>query len=91
MKIGQFVSCVKDFSKVPFSEQQITLDERRAAVKNLNDNKAPGIDGLMPEFYKMFWEHLETMYYDMLTESFSSGKLPCSTCKSVITLIYTVV
>ena len=43
------------------SENPITLEEIRLAVGKLKDNKAPGVDGLTPEFYKMFWDELETL------------------------------
>ena len=70
------------------SENQITLEEIFFAVEKLKDNKAPGVDGLTPEFYKMFWDKLESLYYDMINESFTKGILPSSTHQSVITLIH---
>ncbi len=38
---------------------ELTIDECTNAVKHLKTNKAPGSDGLTPEFYKTFWDDVK--------------------------------
>ena len=57
-KIEEYLSQLKNGKKSNkekiFSENQITLDEIRKAVINLKTIKHLGVDGLTPEFYKVF-------------------------------------
>lgn len=67
----------------PFSITEITT-----ALKSLNKGKAPGIDGLTPEFYCFFWPELNSFFYDVfVTNALPNGKLPRTAQKSVLTLI----
>ena len=36
----------------------MTLGEISFAVKNMNTNKSPGLDGLTVEFFRKFWDLL---------------------------------
>ena len=38
-----------------FCEYFPTIEECTEAVKNMKNNKSPGLDGIPPEFYKFFW------------------------------------
>ena len=40
-------------------DSQITLQELGHALSKLNNNSAPGIDGLPIPFYKTFWNKLK--------------------------------
>jgi hypothetical protein len=71
-----------------FCDQSLTVDELGAALKILSNGKAPGIDGLPTEFFKMFWDDLKDVFLDVLNESFHKGVLPESMRMSVIALIY---
>ena len=51
-------------------------------------NKSPGIDGLTPEFYKHFWNTLQTPLCDMINETYTTGHLPESSKLAVVSLIY---
>uniref|UniRef100_A0A8D3EEN3 Reverse transcriptase domain-containing protein n=1 Tax=Scophthalmus maximus TaxID=52904 RepID=A0A8D3EEN3_SCOMX len=53
----------------------------------MQGGKAPGIDGLPPEFYKTFWEELKTDIMDVFTESFGDCSLPQSCRRAVLTLL----
>ena len=43
-------------------EQEITLDEQGKAVMSLSNNKACGVDGIPIDWYKVFWERLNTFF-----------------------------
>ena len=57
------------------------------AVTQLNNSKAPGLDGLPAEFYKAFRNQFGRDFYSVLMHSLRTGLLPLSCRKAVITLI----
>ena len=67
----------------PFSEKEFKM-----AVQKLKPNKSPGLDGLTPEFYQLFWKDLKEPYMNMINESFSKGILPETARKSVVALTF---
>ena len=66
----------------------ITKEEIYDVVINLKQNKSPGADGLTSEFFQNFWDQLDSLYFEMINETFEKGSLPGSTKKSLITLIF---
>lgn len=54
----------KEALEAPFSEEEL-----RKALGQLNTNKAPGSDGLPPEFYGKFWHLIAPYYLDSLQSS----------------------
>ncbi len=68
-------------------DTQITLNELKTSVQQLQPNKSPGPDGLTSEFYKHFFPHLAPLYFAMLKESFETGSLPDSLNNSITTLL----
>jgi hypothetical protein len=71
-----------------FCDKSLTVDELGAALKLLSNGKAPGIDGLPTEFFKMFWDDLKDVFLNVLNESYHKGMLPDSMRMSIIALIY---
>jgi hypothetical protein len=69
-------------------EKRITKDELTHALKSLNKNKSPGIDGLTVEFLVHFWNKLGDLYFKMVNEALSRNEFPKSLRMGVITLIY---
>ena len=43
-------------------EELINEKELQEAVKSLKNNKLPGIDRLLIEFYKLYWEYLKKTF-----------------------------
>ena len=39
-------------------DTQISAEELHAALQNIKNGKAPGIDGLPADFYKVFWPEI---------------------------------
>ena len=74
--------------KKEICEKPLSITEFNQAVKKLKQNKSPGLDGIVPEFYKEFWPNIKNIYMDMVNETFINGKLPQSLTKAIITLIY---
>jgi exonuclease III len=67
--------------------REITQEEISNVIKNLPNNKAPGTDGLTYEFYKMTEDTITPVLYGVFNHALSSGIMPTSWCKSLISLI----
>lgn len=65
----------------------VTRKEIIDAIRDLQNNKAPGPDGLTPEFYKAFQDLLVNPLLNMLSHSFESGTLPGTMMDANISLI----
>ena len=65
----------------------ITLQELTAAVNNMASGKSPGLDGLPADFFKHFWHLLGQDLLDVFNECFTSGTLPPSCRRAVISLL----
>lgn len=68
-------------------DRALSLPELTDAVNHLNNNKAPGIDGLPSEFYKTFWETIGSDLLDVFNESIEDMLLPISCRRAVVTLL----
>jgi exonuclease III len=67
--------------------QEITQEEISDIIKHLPNNKSPGSDGLTYEFYKLTEEKITPLLHKIFNQVLSSGALPKSWCKNLITLI----
>ena len=65
----------------------ISIEELDQAVKQLNKNKTPGLDGLTSEFYLCFWPMLKNDLFQVLQKSIQHQSLPTSCRRAVITLL----
>ena len=65
----------------------LTPDELDLAVKQLSNNKAPGLDGLSCEFFQHFWPLLKNDLLSVFNHAITSGNLPQSFQRSIISLI----
>lgn len=43
-----------------------SLEELESAVRSLNRGKSPGLDGLPPEFYVVFWDQVGRLILDSI-------------------------
>lgn len=66
----------------PFSEEEFF-----ASLNELNKGKAPGSDGLTPEFYLFFWDFLKHDFMESITFSIDRGRLSDQQRTGIITLI----
>ena len=66
----------------------ITLDEARKALEGAATGRSPGSDGLSAEFYLAFWKVLGEDLIEVFNASFSSGHLPLSLRRALITLLF---
>lgn len=57
-------------------DRLLTLQELHAALHTMQNQEAPGIDGLSGKFYKAYWDILAPDLLDVFNESLSSGTRP---------------
>ena len=69
-------------------EGPLSENECYKAILSMPNNKAPGCDGLSPEFYKCFWPDIKTLLIDSLNEGYYRGELSESQKQSILTLIF---
>jgi len=69
-------------------EKEISEHEVLSAVKNLKNGKSPGIDGIIPEFYKEFWNVIKPLFMNMIKYVYECEELSSSQKKAVVTLIH---
>ncbi len=69
-------------------DSQITLQELGHALSKLNNNSAPGIDGLPIPFYKTFWNKLKQPFFESIQFAMQIGELSATQKRGVITLFH---
>ena len=63
------------------------MTECLESIKSMEGNKAPGMDGLPVEFYKVFWKDVRELLVNSLNYSYASGKLSVTQRRGVFQLI----
>ena len=66
--------------------KDLSEEELLTALKSLNNNSAPGLDGLPSEWYKFFWKDIKQPLLAAFNHSFFTGELTQSQCAGVICL-----
>ena len=66
----------------------ISIGEATCALKMLNNDSSPGLDGLTTEFLKVFWNKLKQIVVNSFNKSFNSGSLSHTQKLAVITLLH---
>ena len=65
----------------------VTTEEIDNALKSIDDNKAPGIDGYNSFFFKKVWVNIKSQVYQAIWNFFDSGVFPASINYTLITLV----
>ena len=69
-------------------DRDISVEELTNALKGMNKNKSPGIDGLTVEFYVKFWDILKHLFHKVVINIKDEEQLSRSMKKGVISLFY---
>ena len=62
-------------------------NELSIALKNMKNNKTPGVDGFPAEFFKVFWRQLKYFVLRSLNFSYETGILPVSLRHCIISCL----
>ena len=68
-------------------DRPFTMVDITEAVKNMSNNKSPGMDCFTVEFVKFFWEEISPFIMRALVYSFDIGNLPSLMRRGAIVLI----
>ena len=55
-------------------DKDISLDEISKIIKILKLNKSPGEDGIISEFYQLYWQDIKNEFFEVL-EKFSNSNI----------------
>ena len=69
-------------------EGHITENELQTALKTMENNKSPGLDGLSTNFYKHFWPILGHELTHVYNYAFDHGQLPLTQRRGIISLLF---
>lgn len=69
-------------------DHAITLEEVFNVLKILKPNKSPGEDGIISEFYLLYWNTIKAEFMSLLREIFEQKRLSDSQYKGVLTLLH---
>ena len=68
-------------------EGDIKIDELSNALKNMKNEKSPGLDGFTVEFYKVFWVDLKYFILRSLNYGYHTGTLSVTQKQGLITCL----
>ena len=68
-------------------EGLLTLQEISTTLKNMKNDKSPGLSGFAAEFFKVFWNKLRTFVLRSLNYGYLTGELSITQKKGIITCI----
>jgi hypothetical protein len=69
-------------------DARVQYDEVKQVVKGLRSGCSPGIDGIINEFYKMYWSVIGEDFVEVINEIEQDGQLAPNQNLGVITLLY---
>ena len=65
----------------------LSISELADAVRAMQPGKSPGQDGVILEFYKIYWDLISTDFLSMLSSGYESGRLPAGMTQGLIALL----
>ena len=68
-------------------DSPLTLTDLTNALKDMADDKSPGVDGFSTNFYKYFWNDLQQPLLDSFLYSFETGMLSDGQRRGLLNLI----
>ena len=68
--------------------REIRTDELSAALKKMKNNKTPGPDGIITEFYKCYWSVIKDDLMRVFQASYIDSELSYSQYLALIVLLY---
>ena len=70
--------CISQQRSNKFCENDLSETDLYNAMRNMQNNKSPGNDGLIKEFYEGFWDEIKELLIASATEAKQRGELSIS-------------
>ena len=67
--------------------RQISISNLEEAIKQMNNNRTPGEDGIPVDFYKVFWCKIKHCFYDMMIQVYQQEQLHQTARTGILNLI----
>jgi len=68
-------------------EGHLSKQELLLVLKQTANNKSPGIDGIPPEFYKVFWHNISDHLVNAMNEAYNKGELSVNHRRGIVSLV----
>jgi hypothetical protein len=68
-------------------EAELSYKEIGSSLKNLQNDKTPGVDGFAPDFYKFFWKDIGYLVFESLKHAETKKEMSIDQRRGVINLI----
>ena len=85
--LSDYVTRTLDPTEAEELEGKITEPELNATLKNMKNNKTPGIDGFPAEFFKVFWSRLKYYILSAINTCYDKGILSLTLRQCIISCI----
>ena len=74
-------------NKAKLCEENLTEKVLYGSLKSMQNDKSPSRDGLTKEVYETFWNKLDKIFIDSVSETTEKGYLSTSQGQAIISLI----
>ena len=85
---GSYINKVLSDEDRNLLNARISIDELYSSLRKMKDEKSPGPDGIIPIFYKLYWEYLKNDLYEVFDFSYGAEELSYSQYLALIILLY---
>ena len=82
-----FITLSLNNDQINLCEKDLSETDLYNAMKNMQNNKSPGNDGLTKEFYEGFWDEIKELLIVSATEAKQRGELNILQSQAIIKLI----
>ena len=65
----------------------LNIAELSDALRDMKNNKSPGLDGFTTNFYKFFWSDLKLALFESYVYSFNNGQISDGRRTGILALI----
>ena len=77
-----------DKEQIEFCDRNFVLEDIAEAIKGMKNGSAPGLDGIPIEFYKIFFNQIQTVLFNCFMFSLEKEKLATSQQRGVLSLLH---
>ena len=69
-------------------EKDLTINEIKKIICSMKQYKSPGLDGIINEFYQIYWDTIKEDLFEVLLEIFDKFEICDSQCRGMLTLLH---